>query len=234
MIIYDFYDREKYHQITYECSREIKQKKEVNNSLEAFIALLELSQTDENFSKKYPIDNNGCLFYLICKYATEKKSRKIIETMPQVEKFKIERNKKIICTIIGNAEFELYLKNPLDILLKYLETDVKKLKTLKELYDGKLYQYCHYASLELGKNYDIVSAFVPGKFKNHRFVHSYLERDNNIYDVSNNIVMNKDDYYSLLTPEEILKISGDGLYKIKSEEIQDTYIDLIEKTLKKR
>lgn len=238
MTVYDYYEPERYSLITYDCSREIIMRKNVNNPLDAFIALLELTEDDEDFREEFPIDKKGCLFYLLCKYATSKDSRQRIISMSQVIDFKTKRGKNSIHTVLGDAEFELYLKNMFDILVKYLDTDVSKIKTLWDLYQGKLYQYCHYSVAELGKNYDVVSAFVPGKFDRHRFVHSYLERDGMIYDVSNNLVMSKDDYYSLLSPEEVLKMSGEELYRLiednPEEKAEDVYLDRVDKVLEKK
>lgn len=238
MTIYDYYEPERYSQITCDCSKELLAHKNLNNPIDAFITLLDFTMDDEQFREDYPIDKNGCLFYLLCKYATSKENRKKIINMSHIDSFESKRNINHISSVLGDAEFELYLNNIIDIFLQYLETDAKDIKILNELYQGKLYKYCHYASAELCKNFDIVSAFVPSKFDSYRFLHSFLERDNTIYDVSNNLVMSKDDYYSLLTPEEVLKMDGGLLYKLSQsspdKSVEHTYFDIVEKVLKKR
>ena len=238
MTIYDYYEPDKYNQITYDCSRELLSRKSVNNIIDGFITLLDLSMEDEQFRELFPIDKNGCLFYLLCKYATSKDNRKKLTNIPQIDSFESKRNINYIRSVLGDAEFQLYLNNIVDIFIKYLETDTRELKILNELYHGKLYKYCHYASAELSKNFDITCAFVPSKFDNYRFLHSYLERDNTIYDVSNNLVMSKDNYYSLLTPEEVLKMSGEELYSLHQKDIDKTvehvYFDHVEKVLNKK
>ena len=238
MAIYDYYEREKYWRINFDCSKELSTRVSVNNIIDGFIALLDLNMNDEEFRELFPIDKNGCLFYLLCKYATSKENRKKLINIPQIDSFEKQENVNYIHGVLGDATFELYLNNILDIILKYIETDVSKIQVLYELYKGNLYGYCHYSAAELGRYYDIISAFIPAKFDNCRFLHSYLERDNTIYDVSNNLVMSKDDYYSLLTPEEVMKMSGEQLYGLYEKEnnktIEQVYLDRVYKVLKKK
>ena len=102
------------------------------------------------------------------------------------------------------------------------EKDLEKVKSVLLNY-RKRRGKCHQGSLSLftcfGDN--IVTGYVDDIDGKHRCVHTWIEKDENVYDYTSNLVVTKEEFYKILDVEVLNKISReDFLSDIKSEFVQ--------------
>ena len=68
---------------------------------------------------------------------------------------------------------------------------------------------CHEVSSLFGVDYEyITTAFVNSLLKHYRYLHSFVEDGEYVYDFAKNLKMEKDVYYDLLNSDVVSMIKG--------------------------
>lgn len=91
------------------------------------------------------------------------------------------------------------------------------LKHTKYKLDKKGYLYFilnHFTllSFKFGKIYDfVITVFVNSLVENYKYLYSFVETEDYVFDFSHNLKMQKDDFYTLLDLDVVSKIDGSRL-----------------------
>lgn len=167
---------------------------------------------DNSGDTRYKVNRKGYLYFILGKYTTNlikgEKANDYLKRHPYVLNYRFSNESMELLTSLGNVRFSLCVNGFEAIEL--LSNDLKIKKILCGVYAGKYATKCHEVSSLLGINYDyITTAFVNSPLRNYKYLHSFVEDGDYIFDFAKNLKMKKDDYYALLDSDIVSKIKGD-------------------------
>lgn len=162
--------------------------------------------------EKYQINYGYFIYWILVMYASGKVSKDAFNNI-LIQDFDISKDKKWIKTKLGDFNFELLINRLGDI---FKQDNPLKLKYYYNIYRGKALGFCHKYTLEYGdKNAKYVTALIPIWFREVKYLHSYVEKDEQVIDVSRNLILPKQEFETLVNPEVISIITP--------EEYQEDY-----------
>lgn len=194
----DYYDSEKFHEA-------FKYVDFLNKTeIDPFYNL------DHNVrNSSYKIDRKGYLYFILGKYTTNlfKLKNDYLDSHAYILDYSIIGDKKGLFTSLGNVSFSLCVNSVKEAYI--MSDDKKTIDVLCRVYSGKYANRCHEVSSILGINYEyITTAFVNSPLRHYKYLHSFVEDGDYVYDFARNLKIKKEDYYQLLEPEVVSKING--------------------------
>lgn len=179
------------------------------------------------YGSKYKLDRKGYLAFIIGKYANnvfkEDYATDYLSHHPYVIGFDLDECVKHVYTVLGEVQFSLCISS-----LKVALID-KRSRILADVYLGKYVNKCHEISAILGTSYEcITTAFVNSPIKDYKYLHSFVEDGNYVFDFARNMKLLKDDYYDLLEPEVTSKIEG-SQFVTDLKYVRDNYSSMTSK-----
>lgn len=167
---------------------------------------------DSTHNLKYKLDKKGYLFFIVGKYATNifRDDLNYLDKNTYILSYSVDGPIKYLNTILGNVRFSLCVNDVRDAYIK--SNDRRIFDVLCDVYVGKYATRCHEIASMLGVNYKyITTAFINSPLENYKFLHSFVENDDNVLDFAKNVKMSKEEYYDLVKPDIVSKINGDRL-----------------------
>lgn len=161
----------------------------------------------------YKIDKKGYLYFILGRYTVSlfkvRRAYNYLNSHPYILDYSsIDGNRKLF-TSLGNVSFMLCVNSIKEACMT--GDDKKTIDVLCNVYVGKYATKCHEVSSILGVDYEyITTAFVNSPLEHYKYLHSFVEDGENVYDFAKNLKMKKDDYYGLINPEVVSKIRGDN------------------------
>ena len=162
----------------------------------------------------YKLNRKGYLYFILGRYTTKlfkmQAAYDYLESHPYILDYSLVGDNRELFTSLGNVVFKLCVNN---IKEAYIAgKDKKTIGIMCKVYEGKYVTKCHEISSLLGIDYEyITTAFVNSPLEDYRYLHSFVEDGDNVYDFAKNLKMKKEDYYSLLEPEVVSRIKGNIL-----------------------
>lgn len=220
-MIYDYYDIEAYDKESYDFFMTVENYGKKNPFGDIYLSYLELSEDiKQQFPKKYEIDVDAYLFFLVRFYALKSHmERKKLLKHPYIEGVTREGNINQMHTVFGDVDFKFWIHGFSDVFKRSIENRgtgsiPKLLKAFFDEYNGAFDGKCHQASIQFCGYNNVVTAFASEPQSGLRFLHSFIENDERVLETTANIIMNKEDYYRLLKPEILTKIPGEELFEL--------------------
>ena len=169
---------------------------------------------DYSHNLKYKLDKKGYLYFILGKYTVNTLFNEYVcdflNNHPYVWNYNVAGAEKNLNTSLGHVHFSLCVNSVKDAYFK--SSDKHIFDILCDVYAGKYRSRCHEISSILGVNGDyVVTAFVNSPVKNYKFLHSFVQKGDEVLDFSKNVKMSKDEYYDLLSPDVVSKIDGNRL-----------------------
>ena len=167
---------------------------------------------DSNLQNSYyKIDRKGYLYFILSRYTVNlfnlRRAYDYLEKHPYILDYSSLAGNKKIFTSLGNVSFRLCVNSIKEACMD--GKDKKTIDVLCKVYQGKYSFKCHEISSILGIDYDyIVTAFVNSPLDGYKYLHSFVEDGDDVYDFSKNLKMKKEDYFGLLDPDILSKIKG--------------------------
>ena len=202
MIYTDYYDSDEFNEVFNEI---IKLDK---SGVDPYYNLI------SNPNLKYKLDRKGYLYFILGKYTVNTLFNEYVceflNNHPYVCNYDVAGMKKHLNTSLGHVHFSLCVNSVQDAYFK--SNDKHIFDILCDVYAGKYKNKCHEISSILGVNGDyIVTAFVNSPVKNYKFLHSFVQKGDDVLDFSKNVKMSTDEYYDLLKPDVVSMIKGNRL-----------------------
>lgn len=172
---------------------------------------------------KYKIDNKGYTYRMLSlltpKIANDT-AETFLENNPNILEYNIEKDLKYIKTTCL-IPFKLCIDSK---KLAIIEKKDKNLFILfNNVYQGNYKTRCHDISFILSNNYEYVTtAFINSMLEDYKYLHSFIEDGDYVYDFARNLKIKKNIYYSLLNPDIQSKIKGEDVVK-NAQIIKDEY-----------
>lgn len=206
--------------------KEIASHGDENKFYDDILRYLELPDSVKNsFDEKFEIDEDAYLFYLLRCYALTYRNiryRKLYEKHPYIENVILDEDNNRLETLVGDAEFQFWIKGLLDILGRSIKNinyeDLHKTFDLffKE-YSGYFNGKCHEGSIAFSNGNKVITGLIKHPIKNLRILHSFVEGKKYILDPTINALFSKEEYFRLNKPEIITEITGEELFSFKEE-----------------
>ena len=204
MIINDYDNLEKYEQLEQKYILNLKTLAGLNSD-DILTNITEI--INKGLEQEANINYYGCIYFIISNYATKAIPKKILQNpnqnhIPYIKYANLSKKIKLIKTNKNSIQFRLIVGS-LSELLNKLITHKKIYHPLyKSLYQGTTMGKCHKLCLSYPtQNYNIVTAFMPNIFSPLKFLQTYQENEQNVIDLSHNIIIDKYTFYNLLHPD---------------------------------
>ena len=168
---------------------------------------------DKNIKKaSYKVDRKGYLYFILGRYTANlfrvRHAYDYLDSHPYILDYSSIGGDRKLFTSLGNVSFTLCVNSIKEACMT--GDDKKTIDVLCNVYVGKYATKCHEVSSILGVDYEyITTAFVNSPLEHYKYLHSFVEDGENVYDFAKNLKMKKDDYYGLINPEVVSKIRGD-------------------------
>ena len=166
------------------------------------------------------VDLDSYLFHLLKQYALYTKSERVqFLNHPYINSVTKNGGTYSFKSEFGEVKFSFWIRGLLDILsmsIKNLDnvSFIKSLTRYKEEYDRKNDGKCHNRTFLLSDSDSIVTtAFVNSELKGQKYLHSFIEKDDDIIETTANIILSKEDYYRLLRPEVLTRVTKSELIR---------------------
>ena len=175
------------------------------NSDNVFTNITEI--INKNLEKEANINPNGCIYYILTLYATKRIFKREIQNpskyhIPYINYANLSKKLKLVKTNKEEIPFSLIVSSFPDLIHKLIANDKKFYKLYTSLYKGTTLGRCHELCLFYPIiDYKIVTAFLPDIFSPLQYLHTYQENDEEIIDLSHNLIFDKDTFYNLLNPQ---------------------------------
>ena len=217
-MVYDYYDFEQYineEQIFLRFAKKYGKKNPYNDVCLSYLQCPYQLHGDN--SNGFRINIDSYLFHLLKRYVLcSKKERIQFLKHPYINSITKDGNIYSFETEFGNVCFSFWIRGLIDIVTMSINNRnhvsiAKSLQRYKEEYDRKNNGICHNRAFCFGHSGIITTAFVNSPLIGYKYLHSFLERENDIIDVTANIVLSIDDYYNLLKPEVLTKVTLEEL-----------------------
>lgn len=168
--------------------------------------MLRFLDSSDELRGKYKLNKAGYLFLLISKYCHNafKLFRKDLDH-PFIKSCKVDKEVHFE-TIIGEANFNFWINGFIDAGKMSKNTNISIFKYM-DVYLGKYDRRCHEGSITFGKGYNIVTSLMPYMLDGLWYLHSYLEKDGKIIDVTVNMNIEKEEYYEKFKPKVLSTIT---------------------------
>ena len=162
----------------------------------------------------YKVDKKGYLYFIMGQYTTNlfkpRRAYHYLENHPYILDYSSINGNRKLFTSLGNVSFSLCVNNFKEACM--MCDDKKMIDILCNVYSGKYSTKCHEISSILGTDYEhITTAFVSSPLEHYKYLHSFVEDGDYVFDFAKNIKMKKDDYYNLLKPNVVSRIKGNQL-----------------------
>lgn len=193
---------------------------------EEFKKAFEELQTNPN---KYKIDDKGYTYRILSlltpKIATNT-AEEFLENNPCILEYNIENDLKYIKTT-SLVPFRLCVdEKKLAVIQK---KDNYLFEVLNNVYNAKYKTRCHDISFILSNNYEYVTtAFINSMIKDYKYLHTFIEDGDYVYDFARNLKIKKQIYYGLLEPDVQSKIKSEDVVR-HAKIIKKKYPDITPK-----
>lgn len=204
MIIKDYEDLEKYNELeNYYISR-LKPIAGLNNNdyLDNITEII-----NKGLEKEANLNKEGCIYTILIGYAARYIPKKQLNNpkkyhIPYINYANLNGKNKLVRTNKNEIPFRLIVDSFPNLLTNIITQGIQSFPLYKDLYLGQANGKCHQLCLSYPiKNHNIVTAYLPNMFTPLKFLHTYQENDNQIIDLSHNLIFDKNLFYSLLNPE---------------------------------
>lgn len=221
---YDYYDFEQYEKEEQNYQRLAKKYGKRNPYNDEYLSYLQCPyQFKSETLGTYRIDLDSYLFHLIKQYALYIKSERVqFVNHPYIIAITKKGNIYNFITEIGEVDFSFWIRGLLDIVTMSIKNRDRisiseNLRKYKEEYDRKNNGKCHNRSFYFSDSNTIVTAYVNAPLKGQKYLHSFIERDYDVIETTANIILSKEDYYHLLNPEVLTRVTKEEIIRFIRE-----------------
>ncbi len=182
------------------------------------VNFLDISEVDPFYNldknikgSSYKVDRKGYLYFILGRYTVNllktRRAYDYLDSHPYILDYSSIGGNRKLFTSLGNVSFSLCVNSIKEACMR--GDDKKTIDTLCKVYAGKYATKCHEVSIILGVDYDyITTAFVSSPLEHYKYLHSFVEDGEYVYDFAKNLKMKKNDYYELLNPDIVSRIKG--------------------------
>lgn len=174
---------------------------------------------NDGLEEKIKLNQSGIIYNILVIYATKQLEAKTLKKphqyhIPYISTTNLKGKTKIIRTPDTEIKFKLIIGSYFELIKKLITNDQALKQLYIDLYNGNTSRRCHELCAKyLQKDFNIVTAFIPDIFSDMLFLHSFQQKGNIIYDLSNNMIWNADTFYDLVTPKIISEIPCEQIYE---------------------